>query len=93
MDSEINETHSIPLAAPLPKVLVVDDRHENHRAIEQILAYSNAKIYNAHSGTDALSLTMRHQFAVVLLDVMMPVMDGFETASLMRINSSTKTVV
>lgn len=74
----------------LPKVLIVDDHQENHRAIESILSHLDADIYYALSGFDALSLTLRHEFAVVLLDVMMPAMDGFETASLMRINEDTR---
>jgi diguanylate cyclase (GGDEF)-like protein/PAS domain S-box-containing protein len=74
------------------KVLVVDDLPENHRALKKILDCVDAEIFNATNGQEALSLTLRHQFAVVLLDVMMPVMDGFETASLMRINEDTKNV-
>ncbi|ARU58845.1 response regulator receiver and PAS/PAC sensor-containing signal transduction diguanylate cyclase/phosphodiesterase [Oleiphilus messinensis] len=78
-------------SAPRPKILIVDDRPENHRSIERVLAQAGAQIYNALDGNEALSLTLRHHFAVVLLDVMMPVMDGFETAALMRINDDSKT--
>ena len=74
----------------LPNILIVDDKRENHRAIENVLSNLSANIFNARSGEGALSLTLRHRFAVVLLDVMMPEMDGYETANLMRINADTK---
>lgn len=73
-----------------PKVLVVDDRKENHRAIGNILSNLDAEVYNAMTGNEAISLSLRHTFSVILLDVMMPEMDGFETASVMRINEDTQ---
>lgn len=75
-----------------PKVLVVDDKPENHRPIKNILGRLSTLIYYAYSGQEALALTLRHDFAVVLLDVMMPEMDGFETANLLRINDKTRNV-
>jgi CheY-like chemotaxis protein len=74
----------------LPKVLIVDDRKENQRAIEIILENLDAEFYSAFNGEEALSLSLRHHFAVILMDVMMPVMDGFEAANLLRINQQTK---
>lgn len=73
-----------------PKILVVDDLKENHRVFNSILGDLDAQIFSACSGEDAISLSLRHQFAVILLDVMMPGMDGFETANLIRINEDTK---
>ncbi len=87
----IKELLNLEAHTSKPKILVVDDRPENLRAIEKILEFSDATIISASSGVDALSLSLRHQFSVILLDVMMPNMDGFETASLMRINEETKT--
>ncbi|WP_027856542.1 EAL domain-containing protein [Marinobacterium jannaschii] len=84
-----NNLLAAPEQDPL-KVLVVDDREENHRVIKRILKNINAEIYSALSGKEALSLTLRHQFAVVLLDVMMPEMDGFETAEMIKLNEDTK---
>ncbi|MDE1462754.1 sensor histidine kinase [Spartinivicinus poritis] len=66
------------------KILVVDDRHENLVAVRKVLKPINADILEADCGNKALSLMLRHEFAVVLLDVQMPDMDGFEVASLMR---------
>lgn len=72
-----------------PKTLVVDDRRENLVAMERILNDLDTDLVLASSGNEALALTLEHQFALVLLDVMMPGMDGFETAELMRQNETT----
>lgn len=73
-----------------PNILVVDDRKENLLATERVLRPLNANILKAESGNEALSLMLRHRFAVVLLDVQMPEMDGFETAVLMQEHDSMK---
>ncbi len=73
-----------------PKILMVDDRRENLVALQRILAPLAAELIAATSGNEALALTIDHHFAVILLDVMMPEMDGFETAELLRQNASTK---
>ena len=67
-----------------PNILIVDDRRENLLATEKVLRHLGGKIFKANSGNEALSLMLRHKFAVVLLDVQMPEMDGFETARLMQ---------
>lgn len=74
------------------KILVVDDRKENLFAMEQILKSLDCDIYMAHSGNDALSYTLRHDFALILLDVNMPEMDGFELAELLRDMEETKQI-
>lgn len=66
------------------KVLIVDDRQENLFATEKVIKSLDIEIFKAQSGNEALSLMLRHKFAVVLLDVQMPEMDGFETAKLMQ---------
>lgn len=71
------------------KILVVDDRNENLFAMETILKALQCEIFKAHSGNAALSLTLRHDFALILLDVNMPEMDGFELAELLRGNEET----
>lgn len=72
------------LAEDAPKILLVDDRWENLLATEKVLRPLQARIFKASSGNEALSLVLRHRFAIVLLDVQMPEMDGFETAMLMQ---------
>jgi len=74
------------------KILLVDDLEENLHAMRVTLASLDAEILTAQSGNAALALMVQHEFAVVLLDVQMPEMDGFETAELMRGNSGTKNV-
>jgi len=74
------------------KILVVDDRPENLLAIETALKHVDGEIIAARSGNEALALMLRHEFALVLLDVQMPDMDGFEVATLMRDNDHTSKV-
>jgi signal transduction histidine kinase len=72
------------------RILVVDDRKENLLATERVLRGLGAEIFNAMSGNEALSLMLRYRFALVLLDVQMPEMDGFETARLMQEQESMR---
>lgn len=65
-------------------ILVVDDDATKRFALRTILAPLDEDIIEASSGADALRQLLRHEFAVVLLDVRMPIMDGFETAQLIR---------
>ena len=71
-------------------ILLVDDRRENLLALEAILEAPGLNIFTATSGNQALGLMLEHDFAVVILDVQMPDMDGFEVAELMRKNEKTK---
>lgn len=72
-----------------PKILLVDDRAENIFALKQTLKSLDADLIEAYSGEEALSMVLRHEFALILLDVQMPGMDGFETASFIRENAAT----
>jgi response regulator RpfG family c-di-GMP phosphodiesterase len=72
------------------RLLIVDDRPENLLVLERLLERPGLEIMRAQSGNEALGLVLDYDFALVLLDVQMPDMDGFETAELMRSNSSTK---
>jgi two-component system, sensor histidine kinase and response regulator len=83
IDRGFNE-HALLGASVRPNILIVDDRQENLFATEKVLRTLDAGILKAMSGNEALSLMLRHKFAVVLLDVQMPEMDGFETAMLMQ---------
>jgi two-component system, sensor histidine kinase and response regulator len=65
-------------------LLVVDDDATKRFALRTILAPLDENVIEAASGADALRQLLRNEFAVVLLDVRMPIMDGFETAQLIR---------
>src|SRR6516162_3812737 len=65
-------------------ILIVDDQPGKLIVLESILAELGENVLAARSGPEALRLVLQHQFAVILLDVNMPGMDGFETASLIR---------
>jgi PAS domain S-box-containing protein len=65
-------------------VLLVDDRPDKLLALESILADDGHKVVTARSGAEALRYLLRTEFAVILLDVNMPDMDGFQTAALIR---------
>ncbi len=65
-------------------ILVVDDRPDNLLAVEAVLGDLGHNIVRASSGEEALRKLLREDFAVILLDVKMPSMDGFETAALIR---------
>ena len=73
-------------------ILIVDDRTENLLVLESLLEKIECNIIKATSGNEALSLMLYYEFALVLLDVQMPDMDGFETAEYIRMNSKTRYV-
>jgi diguanylate cyclase (GGDEF)-like protein/PAS domain S-box-containing protein len=69
---------------PPPAVLVVNDRHAQRVAIRAMLASLDVMVVEAESGRAALRAVLRQSFAVILMDVRMPGMDGYETADLIR---------
>jgi CheY-like chemotaxis protein len=71
-------------------ILLVDDRPENLLALEAILEPLGQNLVRAHSGHEALKHLLRDDFAVILLDVQMPGIDGFETAALIKERDRTR---
>lgn len=72
------------MSVPGPAVLIVDDTPSKLTAVEAVLEGLPCRIVRAGSGAEALHRCLEQDFAVILLDVQMPVMDGFETATLIR---------
>lgn len=74
----------------ITKLLIVDDLPENLLALSKIIEADDREIYHAQSGEEALALLLEHEFALAILDVMMPQMNGFELAELMRGTERTR---
>jgi CheY-like chemotaxis protein/nitrogen-specific signal transduction histidine kinase len=72
-----------------PRVLLVDDDHRNLLALSEVLE-DVAEIVTADSGAEALRYLLKGQFAVILLDVLMPGLDGYETAKLVRMREQSR---
>ena len=78
--------------APPARVLMVDDRADNLLALEAVLEPLGAELVRAGSGEEALRALLSGDFAVIILDVQMPGMDGFETAQLIKAREKTRNV-
>jgi CheY-like chemotaxis protein len=74
------------------KILLVDDREENLVALEAILSSLDQSLVSVRSGEAALKALLTNQFAVILLDVVMPGMDGFETATHIKRRAKTRDI-
>ncbi|MEU5026794.1 response regulator [Streptomyces milbemycinicus] len=79
-------------AAEKSAILIVDDMEENLIALEAVLGPLDLRLVRAHSGEEALKAMLRQDFAAVLLDILMPGMDGFETAATIKRLDQTKDV-
>lgn len=71
-------------------ILLVDDRSENLLALDAILEPLGERTVRAHSGDEALKCLLTEDFAVILLDVQMPGLNGFETAELIKARERTR---
>lgn len=79
-----NEMLQQPPSEFRPKVLIVDDTPANLLAFGLVLEHDGYELFQANSGHEALKKSLQHDFAVILLDVRMPVLDGLETAAALR---------
>ncbi len=84
MDSNGAAVEAPEVAPRLPAVLVVNDREEQRVAVTAMLAPLSVTVVEADSGRAALRAVLDQTFAVILMDVRMPTMDGYETATLIR---------
>jgi signal transduction histidine kinase len=82
--------HDPQASAPLSKILLVDDQPANLLALNAALKGCGYELIEASSGREAIDLVRSNDFAVILLDVQMPDMDGFETAYLLRLQPKAR---
>lgn len=78
--------------SPKINILMVDDRPENLLALEAVLTSPDYRLVSAHSGEEALKCVLREDFAVILLDVQMPGLNGFETAKIIKEREKSKLI-
>jgi two-component system sensor histidine kinase/response regulator len=78
------------MTLPRPKLLLVDDVEANLISLQAVLSDLPCELVLARSGNDALRALLKHEFALLLLDVQMPEMDGFEVAGHLRSNAKTR---
>ena len=72
------------------KILAVDDKAENLLTLKASISSSKIEVLTALSGKEALALVLEHDFALILMDVQMPEINGFETAALLRGTEQTR---
>jgi signal transduction histidine kinase len=89
--SAARTTEPATLAPPVrANILIVDDEPKSLFAVQELLGTLEQNLLVAQSGEEALRQVLKHEFAVILLDVRMPGMDGFETARLIRQRERSK---
>src|SRR5262245_49733761 len=89
-NAAMRQAQNLPAAASTrTRILAVDDDQRNLLAIAELLDQI-AEVVCARSGEEALRLLLKDEYAVILLDVLMPGLDGYETASLVRKREQSK---
>ena len=73
-------------------ILIVDDRPENILSLSSILKVHSFEVDTATSGEEALKKTLKTEYSLIILDVQMPMMDGFEVAEFLSGNNSTRDI-
>jgi CheY-like chemotaxis protein len=90
--TEIEKPGGEPAGAQQAKILLVDDRPDNLLALSAILSSLGHDLVRAHSGEEALKAMLSDDFALVILDVQMPGMDGYATATHIKRRERTRSV-
>ena len=81
-----------PTKSDVINILMVDDLQENLTALEAVLSSPQYHLVSARSGEEALRYILKQDFAVILLDVQMPGLNGFETAKLIKARKKSKNI-
>lgn len=74
------------------KILVVEDNEKNRMLIKDILAYYGYEVIEAENGKIAVEMAKKHLPALILMDIQMPVMDGFKAIALLKEDPATKAI-
>ena len=77
---------------PKDHILIVDDRPNNMYVLEQILAKPGRQLLKASNGKEALTKALNQSVDLIILDVQMPELDGFEVAQILKSNKRTKDI-
>ncbi len=85
-----NFRHKVDAMPDRAKILIVDDKPQNLFALEKVLEGTGAQIIQALNGNDALTASLHHDFALAILDIQMPSMDGYELAEWLRSEEKTR---
>lgn len=86
---ELNKEQQLPIMQKI-KILIVDDKEANLISLERVLDDFDVEFIRASSGEEALKHSLKDEFAMAILDVQMPGMDGYETLEFMRQRKKTK---
>ena len=73
-------------------ILVVDDEEINLDLIEEIIRDDNVKVYKTKNGMEALKFSTKREYAVIIIDVNMPIMDGYELTKFLKNDPKTKDI-
>jgi CheY-like chemotaxis protein len=85
-------TPSVSSSTPRPYVLIVDDERRNRQLMEVMLGGEGYELGTAESGLQALQMVSQHRPDLILLDVMMPGMNGYEVAASLKVDPLTRTI-
>jgi CheY-like chemotaxis protein len=87
-----SEQHSASVAAPQETILIVENEDSNRRLMEQILDFAGYRYLSASNGLEALDIIAREQVDLVLIDLSMPIMDGYRTTEIIRLRPQCATL-
>ena len=73
-------------------ILLVDDRPENILVMEELLTKEGRVFFKANTGNEALKIALQHEIDLIILDVQMPGMDGFEVANILKSKKQTRDI-
>src|SRR5689334_23039059 len=92
MDELKNAFEEQPVNGEQATILIIDDKQANIFVLEKLLERPDRRFLSAENGNDGLKLALLHEPDLIILDVQMPEMDGFEVARILKSNKRTKDI-